>query len=1116
MITASCGGSGSDASSPDGSPIDSIWYLIEFTNSPAETTVRVGEIAEASMSWQFTTSERHDLTPYLIRTTSTGVVINGDSGNAVPSVVLTYDLSYECETIESIEVELTVIVGNASSTVTWSVNCTGQLISVDPIDLEFSSVGVAVDTSMQWRYQSVGEDPQDLQYTVTSNDELLTIDPHEGTSLPGSDIHVGLTYLCERAGEVEVEITIAVGTANEPVLWEIVCTEESVVIETAPASVSVSIGEDADGEMTWHFQSTGEIPRDFYYSVTSVEIGITIVDGMGTSLPEASITQKLSYRCESEGRTEVGIEIEVGSVRYTIDWRVECTRESVLVEQNPTFSSVSVGEMARSEFKWQVMTTSEEPRSFDFLINSQNAALIVRAGEGRVETGEVITTNLEFRCVEAVTVTLPISVEVGSETYLLTWVFECTEEAIRFAVNPLPLNVKPVGEVASTELRWTLESTSVAQREFMYSVVADQPSVQIGNASGVTVAGVLVDHEITYTCDVGGQTNFMLSVKIGSKQADISWFVVCAQDSITITSSPSSARVPVGETTNSTISWTFESSYSDRRVSYRVESGTSAVQIDPNHGVISVGDVVQSNLSYSCTSRGSVALDIQILAGGASLRLTWDVLCSREDVSRFVSTFYQGPRISTVEFESNQGLWTYSLVPETRVSEVLRFRTNRQVFMAIRAEHDESPVLLASVWFEAGERRYTAVQVGETETQVNPVQSGARYSSEFLFEIPAHAFSTHGEIQVLFDPETHDPEMLERDHAIGFALDARNTAKLPSMNLTFVPIRTRSGVPNLSDVNRYTRPIYELMPVGEINVELASELDASDLSWSQDTGREILDRLYALYLTHSDRRTVYHGVVKQPQDQRVSLCGIAFVGVNVGITAEDTPECSDNTVAHEIGHNFNLQHAPACGAESENPDPAFPYLAGNIGRESGWLMKQRLFVDGTERDRSSNRNYRFYDVMSYCPETFTSRYSYGRAFDNVRRKAGVQAASPVEDPLLQEFGWIRDRSIVVIGTASKNRIWQIRNVALSDQYPHQFHPESSGYLVQLIHTTSGTVLHQEATRPISTAHGEDGEESWGVRMPFFDSDDLQLIVVDGLNNVVLDYDLTATLNQLVH
>ena len=36
-----------------------------------------------------------------------------------------------------------------------------------------------------------------------------------------------------------------------------------------------------------------------------------------------------------------------------------------------------------------------------------------------------------------------------------------------------------------------------------------------------------------------------------------------------------------------------------------------------------------------------------------------------------------------------------------------------------------------------------------------------------------------------------------------------------------------------------------------------------------------------------------------------------------------------NTIAHELGHNLNLIHAPGCGAGV--PDPEYPYQDGATG-----------------------------------------------------------------------------------------------------------------------------------------------------------------------------------------
>ena len=1116
VVLTACGGGGSGPSETGSTSITPITYSIQVTNSPAESTVRVGQKAESSMSWQFASSGTTSSTGYSVSSLTAGVVITDRRGNSRPSVVITNELSFECETIETIEAQLILTVGNTTQSVTWPINCTGQRIVVEPIESSFGSVGVATRTSLNWRYQSVGEDPQTLEYTLRSDAESLEIDPIDGSSLPDTDIEAVLTYVCEQVGDVDVEVTIAVGNAMETLLWALVCTEESVVVEMSPAPVTASIGENANGEITWLFQSTGSEPREISYTVAASDTGLTVFDGTGASLPDLALTQRLNYQCEIEGRIEVRLEITVGSAHYPVTWIVECTRESVVVEQSPEFVSVSIGEMAKSEFQWQLTTTGEGPRSFRFLIRPENAGLFVGLGEGQIVPGEIVTTGIEFLCVEAAQMAILISIDVGSEDDVLVWSFECTEESIDVAVNPLPMIVVPVGEVASTELRWTLDSTAMTQREFVYSVSTSAPNFQIRNGTGTTAPGKTLIHDITHACDVEQQIDVVVRITVGLKQTDISWQVVCALDSILIVSLPSTQRVLVGETASSEVTWEFQSSYADRQVSYRLESRTAAVKIDPIEGIASVGVVVNSDLQFTCDSRGSVSLDIRIFVGNVSRNVRWRIDCVGEDLTRFFAKFYQGPEIATAEFEARQDLWTHSLNLQTGGSESLRFRTNRQLFLEIRTEHDQQPPLPLQVQFLLDGRTYEISQVGETETNFDSVERGSSYASKFLFDVPSEVFSTLGEIRVVIDPESRYPELQENNNTAVFALDTGNTVLLPPMRLTFVPIRTQDGVPDLSSIEQYTRPIYEQLPVGEIDVSFSTELDARDLIWSPETGRQFLDRLYEFYLIHGDRYTYFQGVVRQPGRQRVILCGNAFIGSNVSITGEITEECSDNTGAHEIGHGFNLHHAPACGAEFENPDPSFPYPAGNIGFESGWLMKQRNFVDGAERSRSTNREYRYYDVMSYCPETFVTRYSYGKALADVNRNFGIQAARPIEEPIFHDFGWVRDQSVVITGSVSKELRWDIRNVVLTGFEAHRFYPEATDVSVQVIHTPSGTVLHREYARTLTAAHGENDAVIWGVRIPYFDTDDLQLVVRDALNRRVLAHDLSATLKQLVH
>ena len=77
----------------------------------------------------------------------------------------------------------------------------------------------------------------------------------------------------------------------------------------------------------------------------------------------------------------------------------------------------------------------------------------------------------------------------------------------------------------------------------------------------------------------------------------------------------------------------------------------------------------------------------------------------------------------------------------------------------------------------------------------------------------------------------------------------------------------------------------------------------------------------------------------------------------------------DTELAHEVGHNLNLAHAPCGGAG--NPDPEFPYANGSIGA-SGYD-----FRDGTVVSPDRRR-----DIMGYCYEQgWLSDYYFEKVID---------------------------------------------------------------------------------------------------------------------------------------
>ena len=81
--------------------------------------------------------------------------------------------------------------------------------------------------------------------------------------------------------------------------------------------------------------------------------------------------------------------------------------------------------------------------------------------------------------------------------------------------------------------------------------------------------------------------------------------------------------------------------------------------------------------------------------------------------------------------------------------------------------------------------------------------------------------------------------------------------------------------------------------------------------------------------------------------------GAGGLGPIPGRTSFSSPDGS--TMAHELGHNMSLEHAPCGDPFPANPEPAFPQPDGSIGAW-GYDFRSRTLVHPS-----------FADIMGYCP-----------------------------------------------------------------------------------------------------------------------------------------------------
>ena len=99
---------------------------------------------------------------------------------------------------------------------------------------------------------------------------------------------------------------------------------------------------------------------------------------------------------------------------------------------------------------------------------------------------------------------------------------------------------------------------------------------------------------------------------------------------------------------------------------------------------------------------------------------------------------------------------------------------------------------------------------------------------------------------------------------------------------------------------------------------------------------------------------------------------------------------SGGTIAHELGHNMSLWHAPCGGAGG--PDPSFPYTNGTIGAW-GYNFRGGHLVPTARKDH-----------MSYCDPAWTSDYHFTNALNfrlaDEAASPAAQATAPVRSLLL--------------------------------------------------------------------------------------------------------------------
>ena len=190
----------------------------------------------------------------------------------------------------------------------------------------------------------------------------------------------------------------------------------------------------------------------------------------------------------------------------------------------------------------------------------------------------------------------------------------------------------------------------------------------------------------------------------------------------------------------------------------------------------------------------------------------------------------------------------------------------------------------------------------------------------------------------------------------------------PPFSLTLVPILSERG-PDVSTVesvesmaadpygHELLRFVRTLLPVVEIDITAHEPVITSEQSLTR-----VISQVQTL--RHMEGGSGYWMGIFRASDDRTVVRGVAQLGGFVSAAYPDAVY-----IAHELGHNLGLDHAPCRAAP--NPDPWFPYPDGNIGAW-GYDFEQNLLVPPSTPD-----------IMGYCARpNWISDFFFNKALNN--------------------------------------------------------------------------------------------------------------------------------------
>lgn len=299
-----------------------------------------------------------------------------------------------------------------------------------------------------------------------------------------------------------------------------------------------------------------------------------------------------------------------------------------------------------------------------------------------------------------------------------------------------------------------------------------------------------------------------------------------------------------------------------------------------------------------------------------------------------------------------------------------------RVFAATTGKRPAPDILLRLAAFRDGQLIGDVLQ-GLAAVTAEP--SRGIYTNTYNIRLPNAWLSGNVELEATIDANGAFTELDESNNTFRMGISFQ---ELPPFVIRLVPINYTDAVTGeyfaaVADIDDASF-VPQVFPVGQMIVELQSPLSfQGDLRNRSDWDRLLSQVLLLSQVDGAPDAYFYYGLVPVTQFS-FPLGGLGYIFTRAAIGVDNAHE----TLAHELGHNLRLYHAP-CG-DPANTDPDYPYPDGRLGEFGVDVLADRLLTPDDA-----------YDLMSYCWRKWISDYHYVKAFEEQLRNGYSRWQQPV-------------------------------------------------------------------------------------------------------------------------